>query len=864
MRALHLACSLCVCIASYFEHILLVESLLLFETIAMSSTVLSSLISEALVNQEVQDEATGEAFEGDNTRADLSPTNCDSFMSIYYNNLKLGISYYHIHLKKIGLFHEMYDYYNFELIISALKQLKPANVIVNNKCDENLLNFLKSVSNNPNELEMDKENTDQASCSTKSDHGDTFFKSYAFDLAILSDRYFQYDYSKDKILALDLPAIQNVLDPNERFIYLTGYINFSETSTIKSLGALIFFIEKGSFSKFMMPKIENFTYLYLDQYLTLDNLTFEALEIFQQEWHPSVTKRGLYKKEGLSLYSVFNNCVTKAGSFRLKKIFQQPSSDYKCLKERYDLIDFFLDTRNVSLRNSIVESLKQVKDLCPIFKRFKMTNFVLNDFQILHRTISNIMALKRDANKVIQDFNLLNNLKSIDLQEVLVALNYMIDFEKSAQDNDTVIKRNVDNEFDELRDFFNELPNTLNKTLLEDTVLNVFMCKDIEEIRHVYIPQLGFHLVIPLVKVQNVCEDVKDGLDLIFCANDLAYFKTDKLREFDKNFGSIELELVDRQRLLLIGLRDSILDKEPLIEHALELCAELDAMLAMALTALNYNYVRPTITRSQQIRISKGRHPLYELMIESCVTNDCSIDNNNISIIFGTNGCGKTVYLKQMCLIVYMAHIGSFVPAHRARIPLMNQIITRIKTPESISTQLSSFKHDLNQMIMATNNADRQSLVAVDFFGKGTLSVDGKALLFGCIRYWLENNNRPLVFISTEFNLFESLFIEPSIECFTFGDQSTDDRFKLIKCKSYADFVKFSEKKEEIAFSGKIEKRIAKISSEILIGRYTNIYPALMNNFNKYLIIADSILNETFNEESVADINAIITGNPKN
>lgn len=823
----------------------------------MSSAKLSSINSGALIDDNVEGEIE-ESVEFEDTRADLSTLNYDSFMSIYYNNLKLGISYYRIHSKKIGIFHEMYDYYDFEIIISALKQFEPSNVIINTKCDANLLNFLKRVSSNSSEAE--KENEDQTSSSVKSGGSNTFFKFYTFDLNILSDRYFQYEYSKDKILALDLPAIQNVLDPNERFIYLTGYINFSETNTIKSLGALIFYIEKGSLSKFMLPTIESFFYLYLDQYLTIDNLTFEALEIFQQEWHPSVTKRGLYKKEGLSLYSVFNNCVTKAGSYRLKKIFQQPSSDFNCLKERYDLIDFFLDSKNISLRNSIVESLKQVKDLCPIFKRFKMTNFVLNDFQILYRSIANIMAIKKDANKVNQPFNLLNNLKSIDFQEILVALNYLIDFEKSAKDNEVVIKRNVDHEFDELRDFFNELPNTLNKTLLEDTVLNAFMCKDIEEIRHVYIPQLGFHLVIPLLKIQNVSDDVKDGLDLIFCANDLAYFKTNKLREFDKNFGSIELELVDRQRLLMIGLRDSILEKETLLEHALELCAELDAMLAMALTALNYNYVRPTITSSQQLRVSRGRHPLYELMIESCVTNDCNVNNNNISIIFGTNGCGKTVYLKQICLIVYMAHIGSFVPAHRAHIPLMSQIITRIKTPESISTQLSSFKHDLNQMIMATNYANKRSLVAVDFFGKGTLSVDGKALLFGCIRYWLENINRPLAFISTEFNLFESFFIEPNIESYTFGDSATEERFKLIKCESYADFVKFSEKKEDTAFSGKIEKRIQKISHEILIGRFTNIYPELMKNFNKYIFIADSILKDTFNEKSIEDINVIIKG----
>lgn len=143
-----------------------------------------------------------------------------------------------------------------------------------------------------------------------------------------------------------------------------------------------------------------------------------------------------------------------------------------------------------------------------------------------------------------------------------------------------------------------------------------------------------------------------------------------------------------------------------------------------------------------------------ELCARTFVPNstDCGGDQGRVKVITGPNSSGKSIYLKQVGLITFMALVGSFVPAEEAEIGVIDAIFTRIHSCESISLGLSTFMIDLNQVAKAVNNATEHSLVLIDEFGKGTNSVDGLALLTAVLRHWLAlGPSCPHIFVATNF-----------------------------------------------------------------------------------------------------------------
>lgn len=230
-----------------------------------------------------------------------------------------------------------------------------------------------------------------------------------------------------------------------------------------------------------------------------------------------------------------------------------------------------------------------------------------------------------------------------------------------------------------------------------------------------------------------------------------------------------------------------ILEHEKLLVAASDIYGDLDSLVALGLGASKYRFVQPQMTTANVIRIQGGRHPLQELTVPSYIANDCSLsggvgDQNeddytgslpdsrsveegvgcpSMLIMTGPNYSGKSVYLKQNALIVYMAHIGSFVPAEKATIGLTDKILTRIATRESVSRSQSAFMIDLQQVALSIALATRRTLVVIDEFGIGTDAVDGAALACGVFEYFLSlGAHRPKVLGATHFHeIFENGFL---------------------------------------------------------------------------------------------------------
>ncbi|KAL8942309.1 MAG: hypothetical protein Q9211_001455 [Gyalolechia sp. 1 TL-2023] len=359
----------------------------------------------------------------------------------------------------------------------------------------------------------------------------------------------------------------------------------------------------------------------------------------------------------------------------------------------------------------------------------------------------------------------------------------------------TVVKPGVDEELDNMKRTYDGSEDLLSKTS-QSIAENVPRQYSLD-LNVIFFPQIGFLISMKRdpgtggVNYEGPGTD-NGKWDRIFSTGDRVYYKDFRMRELDGTLGDMYAMICDKEIEIIYHLGQEILQYEAMLTKASDLCGELDSFLALARGAAMYKLSRPQMTEENVIRIKGGRHPLQELTVPSYVANDtfiiggegtsgrCSggverlpapamtasygIDGQpSMLIMTGPNYSGKSVHIKQVALVVYMAHVGCFVPADAAIIGLTDKILTRIATKETITRVQSAFTIDLQQVYKAVHLATRRSLVIIDEFGKGTDSNDGAGLACGLFEHFLSLDvERPKVLGATHFHeIFENGFLLP-------------------------------------------------------------------------------------------------------
>ena len=181
-----------------------------------------------------------------------------------------------------------------------------------------------------------------------------------------------------------------------------------------------------------------------------------------------------------------------------------------------------------------------------------------------------------------------------------------------------------------------------------------------------------------------------------------------------------------------------LLKNIPVLQQLSGAIARLDCLLSFAVVAKENKYCRPEIAEDGALEIEDGRHPVVEaLSKDRFVPNDCLLDGdeNRTMVITGPNMAGKSTYLRQTALIALMAHIGCFVPAKRARVPLIDRIFTRIGASDNLILDRSTFMVEMTEVANILRNATSRSLLILDEVGRGTSTYDGLSIAWAVIEY---------------------------------------------------------------------------------------------------------------------------------
>ncbi|KAK0104513.1 MutS protein msh5 [Cadophora gregata] len=606
--------------------------------------------------------------------------------------------------------------------------------------------------------------------------------------------------------------------PNDmgKLMRLAGWIDLDSELTLGCAGAVMEYLgrrrsvdylpnDEEALVAFRIRAVETFA---LSDLMYINTDTLVSLQIIQSERHPNSHMQGPNQatsgaKESLSVYGLFSRLAhTPQGKQKLRQIFLRPSLDLRIIKERLKTTSTLLQPENSPLLDQMVRGFKRIKDVRSVMVHLhkgtsgrgirngvwaNLQNFTFYCLQVLEA----VSELKGSRDLVVTA-NILNQIQGAHLTAIGTMIEEVVDFKQSVEQHRTVVKQGVDAELDNMKRTYDGLDSMLTQvatevshTVPEWAAQYVSNC--------IFFPQLGFLTVVPLDpetgKGKYEGEGVENDIwERMFTSNDMGYYKNNRMKELDAFFGDIFGLICDKEIEILHSLAIRTLEHEQFLLTASELCGELDSLVALALGARKYGYNRPEMTARNVLQIRGGRHPLQELTVPAYIANSCflaggpgdeddashSEDNSDIMstvkdstedpsmlIMTGPNYSGKSVYLKQNALIVYMAHIGSYVPADTATIGLTDKILTRIATRESVSKNQSAFMIDLQQIALALTLATNRTLLVVDEFGKGTNSYDGAGLCCGVLEYLLSlERHQPKVLAATHFHeIFENGYL---------------------------------------------------------------------------------------------------------
>lgn len=351
-------------------------------------------------------------------------------------------------------------------------------------------------------------------------------------------------------------------------------------------------------------------------------------------------------------------------------------------------------------------------------------------------------------------------------------------------------------------------------------------------VKVVFLPQVGFLIALDKrnhhhLPDTNEFPDLPQDFSYVFVQDNEVFFKNTDMRRLDDEIGDLDAFIKDTESMIVSELEEDILDCEAELRITFGALAQLDCILSFASCAADLNFVRPYVVDNNdsvdgdQIIIENGRHPLQELLLDGdFIANDTYIDSKfPMNIITGPNFSGKSCYARQVGLIVFMSHIGSFVPCDKAVIPITDQILARISSIETCAIPQSSFQLDLTQMATILNRSTNKSLVLIDEFGKGTSPLSGISVLTAALKKLLKIKCK--VVCTTHF-----------LEIFSLG--LLKDGEDGIKVLQMAVHVPDSDDDNAIPLF-KLEKGLAKSSAGLVCAKMAGVHDDVVNRANEIL-----------------------------
>lgn len=491
---------------------------------------------------------------------------------------------------------------------------------------------------------------------------------------------------------------------------------------IRSCGALVSYLTETQ--KNVLANINDVKLVKTDEFMMLDVNAVRNLELVK------TLRDG--KKYG-SLLWVLDKTKTSMGARKLQSVILSPLNDINKINYRLDAVESFYD--NNSVRQSVAELLSSIKDVGRIAGNLSNGNLTPKDCIALASSLEVLPTLKFQ----LSGFNcecISDILAGIgDFTQTVNLINAAI-LDNASQEKENkkgsvrYIKKGYNEELDELRELYSDSRSKIAQIESRE-----------REKTGIKTLKIGYNRVFGyFIEVTNSFKD-KVPFDYIrrqTLANAERYV-TEELKDLESRVLSAEDHAQELEIKLFNDIKNYLLKEVKAYQSVAESIAELDVLISFATVAKQNGYLRPVVVESSKpLDIVEGRHPVVEnVSSQRFVPNDCLLDcgENRTMIVTGPNMAGKSTYMRQVALITLMAHIGSFVPAKHAQIPLTDRIFTRIGASDNLISDQSTFMVEMSEVAGIIKNATDKSLLILDEIGRGTSTFDGLSIAWAVVEY---------------------------------------------------------------------------------------------------------------------------------
>ncbi|MDL2212150.1 DNA mismatch repair protein MutS [Erysipelotrichaceae bacterium OttesenSCG-928-M19] len=472
------------------------------------------------------------------------------------------------------------------------------------------------------------------------------------------------------------------------------------------------------------------------EYLTNDHMKLDFSSRFNLELTTTIKNNSKYG----TLYWYLDKTKTAMGSRLLKEFIENPLINYDLIIERQDFVKSLLN--NFIVAQELAVDLRDVYDIARIAAKIGLQSVTPKELLWLNNSLKKAQAIMEKL-VVINDEIIYQYLSEVDLvSELADLIEITITPNILAGDNEKIINDGVNEQLDSYRKTLNESTTWLLEFEAKQKELT-----NIKNLKVKYNKVFGYYIEVSNANKNMIKEEF--GYVRKQTLTNAERYINSELKEQEslilnaqENVTSLELELFNE-------FKKKLSQYTTRLQKLAQQLAYLDVMQSFTIIANQYGFSCPTFNKDNQIEVLDSFHPIVKAIDQDhdFINNDFIIaKKTNVLLITGPNMGGKSTYMRQLALIVIMAQIGSFVPAHQANLMIFDQIFTRIGASDDIIQGQSTFMVEMLEASNAILNATKSSLILFDEIGRGTATYDGMAIAWAMLEYLSQKKQAKLLF----------------------------------------------------------------------------------------------------------------------
>ena len=511
-----------------------------------------------------------------------------------------------------------------------------------------------------------------------------------------------------------------------------------ERGAVCAAGALIAYLERTQ--RISLSHITQVEHYAKEEHMLLDRAAAESLEL--TETVRAKSRRG-------SLLWILDNTRTAMGARLLRDWIEHPLCDRDAIEERLRAVEAFI--AHPMEADDLRERIAGVYDLERLIGRIAYDSVNARDLTAIRLSLEEIPRIRELARRFGEE-SVSSVADGTDaLEDFAEKLRRAIadDAPLSVRDGG-MIAPGYSAQLDELRDIARNGRDYISRMEAREREST-----GIRNLKIGYNRVFGYYIEVSRSFLGQVPERYTRKQTLANAER----FVTEELKDLETRILGAQESAVRLEYTILCELREELAGHMEQLRRNAFAVKKLDALLSLAEAAVKYDYVRPRVNSEGRLSIRDGRHPVVERSLgrEGFVPNDTEItDESRMMIITGPNMAGKSTYMRQVALIVLMAHVGSFVPASEADIPLTDRIFTRIGASDDLYGGQSTFMVEMSEMAVILRHATHRSLVILDEIGRGTSTFDGLAIAWAAVEQ-LSTGNRCRTLFATHYHELSEL-----------------------------------------------------------------------------------------------------------